>query len=113
MALSLLLRCQNLIHTRDYYRDVLEFEVTETSGLSLVVSRFGVSIMFTELNLWETDLMMSGTIYISVPAVDQYYAEIQEQVDVAWGLQDMPYGTREFAVRDSNGYYLAFMQADT
>lgn len=113
MALSLLLRCQNLIHTRDYYRDVLGFEVTETSGLSLVVSRFEVSIMFTELNLWESELMMSGTIYISVPEVDQYFAEIEEQVDVAWGLQDMPYGTREFAVRDENGYYLAFMQAET
>lgn len=112
MSLSLLLRCQNLIHTRDYYRDALEFNVTETSDLSLVISRFDVSIMFTELNLWENDLQMSGTIYISVPDVDRYFAQVQNKVDLAWELQDMPYGTREFALRDCNGYYLAFMQGD-
>jgi len=28
----------------------------------------------------------------------------------AWQLQDMPYGSREFGVRDCNGCHLAFAQ---
>lgn len=112
MSLSLLLRCQNVAQTRDYYRNVLAFTVIETSALSLVVSRFNARIMFTELNPWESDLQMSGTIYFSVPNVDHYFAEVQDKIDIAWPLQDMPYGTREFALRDCNHYYLAFMQND-
>lgn len=112
MSLSLLLRCIDKPKTRDYYRDLLHFDVVESSELSLRVSKFNTLIIFTELDLWEQGLQMSGTIYISVPDIDQYFSEIKDSVELAWPLQDMPYGTREFAVRDCNGYYLAFMRDD-
>jgi hypothetical protein len=112
VSLSLLLRCIDKPKTRDYYRDILHFDVVDSSELSLRVTKFNTLIIFTELDLWEQGLQMSGTIYISVPNVDQYFAQIKNTVELAWPLQDMPYGTREFAVRDCNGYYLAFMQDD-
>jgi hypothetical protein len=112
VSLSLLLRCIDKPKTRDYYRNILHFDVVESSELSLRVSKFNTLIIFTELDLWEQGLQMSGTIYISVPDVEQYFAQIKNTAELAWPLQDMPYGTREFAVRDCNGYYLAFMRDD-
>jgi uncharacterized glyoxalase superfamily protein PhnB len=96
VSLSLLLRC----------------EVIDCSQLSLSVMKFDALIIFTELDLWQQNFGMSGTIYIRVPDVDQYFLEVKDAVELAWTLQDMPYGTREFAVRDCNAYCLAFMQDD-
>jgi len=45
-----------------------------------------------------------------VPDVDAYYATVKDAASVAWPLQDMPYGSREFGVVDCNGYHLAFQQ---
>ena len=40
--------------------------------------------------------------------VDAYYESIKEKVSILWPLQDMSYGTREFGIKDCDGYNLAF-----
>jgi uncharacterized glyoxalase superfamily protein PhnB len=110
VPLSLLLRCEDITKTRDYYRDILHFDVIKGSELSLSVVKFSALIIFTELDLWQQNFQMSGTVYISVPDVDHYFSEVKDAAEIAWTLQDTRYGTREFAVRDCNGYCLAFMQ---
>ncbi|MBK4992695.1 bleomycin resistance family protein [Pseudomonas sp. S37] len=52
----------------------------------------------------------SATFYLHVADVEQYFDGVKDNAQVAWPLQDMPYGSREFGVRDCNGYYLAFAQ---
>jgi uncharacterized glyoxalase superfamily protein PhnB len=113
VSLSLLLRCEHLAKTREYYRDILHFDVIDGSALSLSVVKFNALIIFTELDLWQQDFQMSGTVYIRVPDVDQYFSEVKDGAELAWTLQDTRYGTREFAVRDCNGYCLAFMQNES
>ena len=70
----------------------------------------GRTIIFTREDLWEGQSHCTGTIYFFVPNVDEYYNAIEDEAIVQWPLQTMSYGTREFAVRDCNGYTLAFAQ---
>lgn len=51
---------------------------------------------------------MSGTIYVHVDEVDTLAAALAGSSVFEWGPETMDYGMREFAVRDPNGYLLAF-----
>ncbi|NUT77793.1 bleomycin resistance family protein [Pseudomonas sp. C1C7] len=110
MALTLLLRCSDLDGTRRYYRDTLGFTVFDSAQSTLTVVLEDCRITFTQQDLWGTAMACSGTIYCAISEVDRYYDSVKDKVEIAWPLQDMPYGSREFGVRDCNGYYLAFAQ---
>jgi uncharacterized glyoxalase superfamily protein PhnB len=74
------------------------------------------------LQAGETDLMLStaahlggqpaltGTLYFNVDGVDELFTRIKDQVEVVWPLEDQEYGSREFGIRDSDGYLLAFAE---
>ncbi|WP_085688416.1 MULTISPECIES: VOC family protein [unclassified Pseudomonas] len=110
MSLTLLLRCSDLASTRDHYRDVLGFSVTDSFETTVTVEFEGSRLIFTEQDLWRQPVSCSGTFYFLVSDIEGYYASIKGQADIAWPLQDMPYGSRDFGVRDCNGYHLAFSQ---
>lgn len=50
----------------------------------------------------------SGTFYIQLATADELASAVPEQLPVEWGPEDMPYGMREFAVKDPDGYLIAF-----
>ena len=108
MPLTLLLRTVNLEETRNFYASVLGFEAFDTAEGTLTVEKHGGRLIFTEL--FGVPDGFSGTIYFTVPDADHYFASIQHKVDVTWPLQNMPYGSREFGIKDCNGYQLAFQQ---
>lgn len=108
MSLTLLLRTADLKETRRFYESVLGFDAIDTAEGTLTVEKQGGRLIFTEL-LGAPD-GFSGTIYFTVPDADGYFAAIQDYVEVAWPIQDMSYGSREFGIMDCNGYYLAFQQ---
>jgi predicted enzyme related to lactoylglutathione lyase len=110
MPLTLLLRCDDLDETREFYRSVLGFNVTDSAEGTLTVEKQSGKLIFTTLDLWKSSPFLSGTIYFTVSDADGYFASIQGRVPVAWPIQDMPYGSREFGVNDCNGYTLAFQQ---
>jgi uncharacterized glyoxalase superfamily protein PhnB len=51
---------------------------------------------------------LSGTIYVHVDEVEALASGLRGQYPFEWGPETMDYGAREFAVRDPNGYLLAF-----
>ena len=110
MSIALLLRCSDLETVRRHYRDELGFTVTDTAQGTLTAHLQGCSLVFTEQDLWQQPVGCSGTFYLVIDDVEGYYAQIRDKADIAWPLQDMPYGSREFGVRDCNGYHLAFSQ---
>ena len=112
MSVSLMLRCLNRAKTRAFYTAVLGFDAVDSAEASLTVRKEGGSLMFTEADLWQAAPTCTGTIYFSVADVDAYYLSVKDRAPLAWPLQDMDYGTREFAVTDCNGYLIAFQQAD-
>ena len=52
----------------------------------------------------------SGTFYLFPESVDAIADELRGKVELAWGPEEMPYGTYELGIRDPNGYYLAFSE---
>lgn len=51
---------------------------------------------------------LSGTVYLHVVEVDTLASAMREHHTLEWGPETMDYGTREFAIRDPNGYLIAF-----
>ncbi|MBD9390986.1 VOC family protein [Acidovorax sp. ACV01] len=111
MSLSILLRCFDIEQTRNFYESVLGFSTASTAGSTITVSKNRARLIFTDRDLWRTNPIISGTIYLTVADVDWYFFAIKDKTSIAWPLQDMPYGSREFSVADCNGYLLAFQQA--
>lgn len=107
-ALTLLLRCESIQKTRDFYRSALGFSVTDSAEGTLTAERFKATLIFTSADLWGYAPQCSGTFYFTVPDLDRYYAEVIETLKPSWPLQIMPYGSREFGISDCNGYTLAF-----
>jgi uncharacterized glyoxalase superfamily protein PhnB len=52
----------------------------------------------------------TGTLYFDVEDVDGLWDAVGPKADVAWAIADMEYGTREFGIRDPDGYVLAFAE---
>jgi uncharacterized glyoxalase superfamily protein PhnB len=102
---------KSLRATLDYYRDVLgfyeEWVWEEKDG---GIQRDDMRLLFGE----DTDF--TGAINNDkhrlnlmwfVDNIDEVYAELQgRNIDIAAALQTYPYGLREFAFIDINGYYI-------
>lgn len=110
MPFILLLKCHDVETTRAFYREILNFEVFDSDQGSCTVQKEDCTIVFSAEGLWSGNPECTGTIYLFINDVDAYYESIKEKVIVLWPLQDMPYGTREFGVKDYDGYHLAFAQ---
>ena len=108
--MKLLLKCNSVAETKSFYEDVLGFRVSDNSEATCTVeNEDGVIIFSVGENLGDAPYC-AGTVYFYLDDVDGYYNQIKDQVIVAWPLQNMSYGTREFGIKDVNGYYLAFAQ---
>lgn len=110
MTIRLLLKCHDIEATKAFYKEILEFHVTESANNTCTVEKDGGIIIFTAEELWGGYPKCTGTIYFFIEDVDGYYHAIKDKAIVRWPLEDTPYGTREFGVKDYNEYTLAFAQ---
>lgn len=110
--MTLLLQCRDIEQTREFYKSALNFNVRDTVEGTITADNHAGTLIFTSESLWENPLGFSGTIYFTVPDTDAYFASIKDKVTVAWPVQRMSYGCREFGIKDCNGYHLAFQQKD-
>ncbi|WP_447750148.1 VOC family protein [Pseudomonas nicosulfuronedens] len=108
MPLTLLLHCHDLDLTREHYRDSLGFAVSDSAEGTLTVQLEDCRLLFIARDLWGCEVGCSGTVYLQLADVRRYYDTVKDRAQIAWPLQDMPYGSQEFGVRDCNGYHLAF-----
>ena len=54
--------------------------------------------------------VFSGVLYLHPSDVRALADEFRDVTPFAWGPEVMEYGMREFAIRDPDGYYLAFTE---
>jgi len=54
----------------------------------------------------------TGTLYFEMKGVEEFYARVKDRIEIVWPLESMEYGTREFGVRDLDGYTLAFAERE-
>lgn len=52
----------------------------------------------------------SGTLFIEVKDLESYYAQLQGKVNVVIPFVTQPYGMKEFAITDPDGYLITFAE---
>ncbi|MEO5581935.1 MAG: VOC family protein [Saprospiraceae bacterium] len=52
----------------------------------------------------------TGSIYMDIEGVDEYWEKTKDKVKVNYGVENMEWGMREFSIYDNNGYELVFGQ---
>jgi uncharacterized glyoxalase superfamily protein PhnB len=108
-TLTPLLQVVDIGRTLDWYAGMLGFRCVSREGGWARVERDGVALMFmTNDHLGAPHA--TATQYIHVDDVDALWGTIRDRITAEWGPEDMPYGLREFAIRDPDGYLLSFGQ---
>lgn len=110
MPINVLLKCHDAEITKSFYKEILGFDVVKFDQKSCTVKKEDCNLIFTSEDLWNGSPNFTGTIYLFINDVDAYFESIKEKAFVQWPLQDMPYGIREFGVKDYDEYYIAFAQ---
>ncbi|PZR20068.1 MAG: hypothetical protein DI539_11980 [Flavobacterium psychrophilum] len=97
--------------TAEYYRDILGFNII---GYALnppvygMIERDGIQIHFAKSDEFLTnDKFRPSTtdLILWIPEIDAFYAEIKTKgADIVQEILLRPYGSREFIIRDCNGY---------
>lgn len=112
------LLARDIAETLRFYQS-LGFRVTgqhptDTPAAWVEMTRDGVTLQFySEPPVGTPDQpILSGTLYLSPDGVDALAAEWHDKVAFEWGPETMDYGMREFAIRDPNGYLIAFAEPD-
>ena len=108
MPINLLLKCHDVQVTKSFYEEILGFDVRDSANNTCTVEKEGGSIIFTSQELWIGRSKCTWTIYFFIEDVEGYYEQIKEKAIITWPLQEMPYGTVEFGVKDYDGYSVAF-----
>ena len=108
-----LLRVRDLDATIAFYRDILGFHLRWREGNTASVQHGKVGLLFSTGSNLGAGPAMSGTLYFYPDSVEELWQLVHGRVHVEWPLQVMDYGTREFGIRDCNGYILAFAEGLT
>lgn len=113
-ALTPMLRTWDLAGSVEFYTEILGFECEgyseEFTWASL--KRDGVSIMFSGPNehLDDKEPVFTGSLYINTDDVEAVWNQLKEKARVCYPIETFPYGMREFAIYDNNGYLIQFGQ---
>jgi uncharacterized glyoxalase superfamily protein PhnB len=110
--------------TIDFYREVLDFQPEQTVP---VTGRFDwasmksgdVEVMFqSRASLGEelpvlTDRPIGASLtpYMQLMGIAELYERLRDRAAIVQEMHDTFYGAREFAIRDHNGYILAFAES--
>jgi catechol 2,3-dioxygenase-like lactoylglutathione lyase family enzyme len=101
----------------DFYIGVLGFTQTgyypiESNPIRTEVRRDGVAIiLYSEgYQAHESAPAFSGALYVFPESVSRLADELRGKVRFAWGPQETDFGTREFAIRDPDGYTIIFAE---
>lgn len=106
-SLTPMLQSSDLQRTIDWYSSVLGFECISRMDEWCRLERDGVALMFMR-NAHLGAPHATATQYIDVDDLAVLWNGIKDRVTAEWGPEDMPYGMREFAIRDPDGYLLSF-----
>lgn len=107
-SLTPMLQTSDMNRTIAWYAEMLGFRCERRVGDDWChLSQGAVSLMFMK-NDHLGQPHATATQYIRVDDVNALWETLKHRVSPEWGPEDMPYGMREFAIRDPDGYLLSF-----
>jgi uncharacterized glyoxalase superfamily protein PhnB len=111
------LKVNDLQRSIQWYTDVLGFRAQGRSadddvGEHCFVAAGDVEVLLATGAHLGGAPAFTGTLYFRVVGVDALYAQVKGQADIVWPLERQEYGTREFGIRDPDGYTLAFAESN-
>jgi len=109
-AMVPMLKARSLEETVSFYTRVLGFRVVEHLENWCYLEWGGAAVMFYDSELPPGPPTLTGALYFNPSDVDALWEHLKTRAPVAWELQVMDYGMREFAIFDPNGYTLSFGQ---
>lgn len=109
-----MLSTEDIRGTIDFYVTLLGFECTafepEWDWASLQLDNIEIMLSCPgDLVPFEKPIF-TGSFYFSIDTVDELWERLKEKAKVAYPIENMEYGMREFAIYDNNGYVLQFGQ---
>ena len=113
-SLTPMLRTWDLPGTIEFYKGLgFECESYEADWGWASLTHGPVSVMFSSPNEHEGDVApkFTGSLYFRITDVDSLWSRLKDQARVCYPLETFPYGMREFAIYDNNGYLLQFGEA--
>jgi catechol 2,3-dioxygenase-like lactoylglutathione lyase family enzyme len=115
LKLMPVLRVADLQRAIDWYTQVLGFRVVWRSpgdggGEDCMLQAGAIDLLLSTGAHLGGPPALTGTLYFEMDGVAELYAQIKDRVEVVWPLEEQPYGTREFGVRDLDGYLLALAE---
>ena len=105
---------EDLTASVDFYTSMLGFtadEVKKDLGRASM-SKDSVALMLSrpdEHTLYDNK-GFTGTFYFNTGDVDRLWEELKDKARVCYGIKDLFYGMRKFAIYDNNGYLPQFGQ---
>ena len=98
-----------------FYTQQLGFSVAWRSpgdggGDNCMLEAGTVAVLLSTSPHLGTPSQFTGTIYFDVEGIEGLWGTVAPTADVVWPIADMEYGTREFGIRDPDGYVLAFAE---
>lgn len=100
--------------TIEFYTEKLGFEcVARMDEYPWASLRHGdAAIMFAGPNAHEPydKIGLTGSLYFNVEDADAAWEQLKDKARVCYDIETFPWGMREFALYDNNGYILQFGQ---
>jgi uncharacterized glyoxalase superfamily protein PhnB len=119
-ALTPILFVTNVNESVIFYQKYLDFEVVANVPEAgewdfALLQSGGISIMIQAIKsaaeLFDNQVVGSSTIlYIDVENIAELYARMKGNVPIVQEMKETFYGTREFSVKDSDGYIVSFAE---
>ncbi len=134
LSISPNLIVKDVNETVKFYTEVLKFnyvmgvdnekqlylEFNETLPLGFAIVQSGkAQIMIQEINNIKDDgfdavaidsSISNIALYVEIDALDDYYADLKDKVEIVHDMRNTFYGMKEFYLRDCNGNILGFAE---
>jgi catechol 2,3-dioxygenase-like lactoylglutathione lyase family enzyme len=109
------LKVADIQRSIEWYTGVLGFQangrfVGDGDGEGCFIQADGTELLLTTGSHLGGAPSFTGTLYFRVVGVDPLFARVSGRPEVVWPLEQQDYGTREFGIRDPDGYVLAFAE---
>ena len=114
-AIMPVLKVADMQRSVDWYTNVMGFEANgrqadEADGEHCFIQADETELLLATGSHLGGTPCFTGTIYFQVLGVDALYRRIEGREEIVWPLEEQEYGTREFGIRDPDGYLLAFAE---